>query len=250
MSDYPVKIPAFQFYPADWRKDPAVQSLSYNDRGVWFEMLCIMHESSERGKLLLNGKPMPLEVLARLLGLDKQALSNAIESILESGTGYRDENGAIYSKRMMKDEAIRRARHEAGMKGGNPALLKQKVKQLVKGGVARPGNQTGEDEDEDEVSFREGGVGGNPTFSEIQTFCQMGAGIDLRCGEAFWNSMEACGWIDRAQRPVKDWRALLRNYAMTWRANEQKTRMQNGEHKATIPLPTHIAPDHFRNRKP
>ena len=32
------KIPAFQFYPADWRKDPGVQSLSYNDRGIWIEI--------------------------------------------------------------------------------------------------------------------------------------------------------------------------------------------------------------------
>lgn len=50
-----MKLPAFQFYPGDWRKDPGVQSLSFHDRGVWHEMLCLMHESEERGKLTLNG---------------------------------------------------------------------------------------------------------------------------------------------------------------------------------------------------
>jgi hypothetical protein len=39
------KLPALQWYPADWRKDPGVQALSLHDRMVWFEMLMLMHES-------------------------------------------------------------------------------------------------------------------------------------------------------------------------------------------------------------
>lgn len=47
-----MKMPAFQFYPADWRKDPGIQALDRHDRSVWFDMLCIMHESDERGSTL------------------------------------------------------------------------------------------------------------------------------------------------------------------------------------------------------
>ena len=49
------KLPAMQFYPGDWRKDIGVQSLSFHDRGVWFEMLMLMHGSERRGVLVLNG---------------------------------------------------------------------------------------------------------------------------------------------------------------------------------------------------
>lgn len=237
-SPYPVKIPAFQFYPADWRKDPAVQALSYHDRGIWFEILCIMHESNERGKLLLNGEPMPMEVLSRLLGLDKQVLAKAIAAILKTGAAKQDEKGTLFSKRMVHDEAIRRVRHAAGIKGGHP-LLKQKVNQMVNQEVKPPGsspaNQTGEDVNEVEDSSREGGAGGNPTLEEVLTYCNMGAGIGVECGTAFWNSMEACGWLDRASRPILKWQNALVNYSATWKANAQKAKTHGNYHNADKP---------------
>lgn len=119
------KLPAFQFYPADWRKDPSVQALSFFDRGVWFEILCLMHESEQRGKLLLNGKPMPDEALARLLGLDKQILTKTISVLLDYGVASRDEQGALINRRMVRDENLRQIRIESGKKGGNPNLVNQ-----------------------------------------------------------------------------------------------------------------------------
>jgi len=123
------KLPAFQFYPADWRKDISVQSLSFHDRGVWFEILCLMHESESRGKLLLNGKAMPKEVLSRVLGLDKQLLDQTLGRILEAGVASIDEGNVLVNRRMVRDEEIRQIRKEAGKQGGNPALVKQKDKQ-------------------------------------------------------------------------------------------------------------------------
>jgi len=121
-----VKMPAMQFYPADWRKDLAVQSLDYFERGVWFEILCLMHESSERGVLLLNGQAMPDEVIARLLGLDIQTFNQTASKLLTYGVAKRrDSDNAIFSKRMVADEKLCQVRREAGKKGGNPRLLKQ-----------------------------------------------------------------------------------------------------------------------------
>lgn len=120
------KLPAFQFYPGDWRKDMGVQSLNFHDRGVWWEMLCLMHESEQRGKLLLNGVAIGDESLSRLLGLDKQILTTTLTTLLTSGVASRDEvSGAILCRRMVRDEYIRKVRSEAGSKGGNPALLNQ-----------------------------------------------------------------------------------------------------------------------------
>ena len=122
-----MKMPAMQFYPADWRKDLAVQALGYFDRGVWFEMLCLMHESSERGVLLLNEAPMPDEVVARLLGLDNQMLNQTLSTLLTYGVAKRrQDDNAIYSKRMVADEKLCEIRRSAGKLGGNPALLNQK----------------------------------------------------------------------------------------------------------------------------
>ncbi|MEJ7804346.1 MAG: hypothetical protein WKG03_00275 [Telluria sp.] len=122
-----------QFYPADWRKDLAVQALCYHDRGVWFEMLCLMHESSERGVLLLAGQPMPEDVAARLLGLDNQTFKQTLSNLLTYGVAkLRDGDHAVFSKRMVADESLCEIRRKSGKLGGNPALLNQKVSTPVK----------------------------------------------------------------------------------------------------------------------
>lgn len=125
------KLPAFQFYPGDWRKDPGVQSLDFHDRGVWFEMLCYMHESEERGVLLLNGRPMEEPALARLLGLDAESLTRSVGTLLDYGVASRRESdGALTCRRMVRDEAKRQTAKRNGHDGGNPKL---------KGGYNKPG---------------------------------------------------------------------------------------------------------------
>ena len=127
------RLPAFQFYPADWRKDPGVQSLDFETRGIWWEIICLLHESDERGVLLLNGQPMPEGALCRLLGLDNQKLTTALTTLLTYGVAKRRESdGAIYSKRMVADEKLRQIRKDAGSKGGNPLLVKQNTTTPVK----------------------------------------------------------------------------------------------------------------------
>lgn len=56
--------PAFQFYPADWRKDPQLQMCNMATQGIWINLLCCMWESTEEGKL--EGS---WEDFARLLGI-------------------------------------------------------------------------------------------------------------------------------------------------------------------------------------
>lgn len=134
-------LPALQFYGGDWRKDPGVQALNYFDRGVWFEMLLMMHESEDRGKLVLNNRPIPDDALARMLGLDLTTLQNTLRSIFAYRVADRDsESGAIMNRRMVRDEAIRRRRSESGKLGGNPNLRPR---------TARGSEQTG---DQEEVS--------------------------------------------------------------------------------------------------
>jgi hypothetical protein len=113
------KLPAFQFYPADWRADIGIQSLSYHDRGVWFEILCLMHQSEERGRLVLNGRPMSDEALSRALGLPVDELTATLERLLDYGVATRDDDGALVNRRMLRDEAVRRMRAEAGRRGGH-----------------------------------------------------------------------------------------------------------------------------------
>ena len=128
------KLPAFQFYPGDWRKDPAVQACSIGARGFWFEMLCLMHESEERGFLLVGGHPPDISTLARLTGTSKAECQGYLKELEDRKVFAKDEKGVVFCKRIVRDEAARQKNIEDGKKGGNPMLItKPTDKAWVKG---------------------------------------------------------------------------------------------------------------------
>jgi hypothetical protein len=120
------KLPAMPFYIGDWRKDPGVQALDRFQKSVWFDMICLMWESEQRGKLVLNGRPMPEEALANALGLDKGVVNSTVNLLLDLGVAkIEPETGIIYCARQVRDEERRLKAVENGSKGGNPALKRK-----------------------------------------------------------------------------------------------------------------------------
>jgi hypothetical protein len=125
-----MKRPAFQFYPADWRKDVELRSCSLAARGLWIDMLCIAHECDPYGHLVLNGKPMTaIKIAGQIGGITGPQVQRLIDELIENGVARIKEDGTLYSKRMVEDERLREIRAEAGKLGGNPALLGKKVNQ-------------------------------------------------------------------------------------------------------------------------
>tara|TARA_R100001594_G_scaffold16010_3_gene33236 strand:- start:1330 stop:1920 length:591 start_codon:yes stop_codon:yes gene_type:complete len=85
-----------------------------------------MHSCDDRGKLSLNGKPIPHQRLAKLLSIDEAKLNDTINVLLEFDVASIEvASGVIFNRRMVRDEAkrlgtkeISRKRSEAGRKGG------------------------------------------------------------------------------------------------------------------------------------
>lgn len=122
-----MKRPAFQFYPGDWMRDSALRSCSVGARGLWMDMICLMHEGTPYGYLKVNLKVILPANLARMVGATLEEVDGWIGELEGAGVFSRDEEGAIYSRRMIRDENIREARASGGKLGGNPAL-KDKAK--------------------------------------------------------------------------------------------------------------------------
>jgi len=105
------KLPAFMFYPGDWRKDPILQRLPLAARGLLIELLCLMWENVPRGILETNGVPWTekeiLDSVSSPESLRKKRRTLAV--LLLNSALTRAENGAIYSRRMVRDEAKRAA---------------------------------------------------------------------------------------------------------------------------------------------
>jgi len=118
------KLPAFQFYPGDWLKDPGVQALDYESRGVWFELLLLMFESEKRGYLMLNGKGMTDEIVKKLLGIHGNKWKKIKRKLIDTGVATVEKNtGIMYNRRMVKDEEIRRKRIDGGYLGAKYGAL-------------------------------------------------------------------------------------------------------------------------------
>ena len=153
MADAQKKLPSIQWYPGDWRKDPGVQALDYHHRGVWFEVLMLMHESADRGRLELNGQPMPDSAIARLLGLPADEWVQVRAALLDYGVASEDEDGALICRRTVRDEQTRRqketlshTRAEAGRKGGRATQgAKQKASKTEAPPLAPPQANSGGD---------------------------------------------------------------------------------------------------------
>lgn len=112
-----VKRPASQYYWGEWLSDKALQSCSLAARGMWHEMNCWMHQSDPYGHLYLAGLPISTEKLANLLRISKSSCKKLLKELEDSGVFSRDENGAIFSRRMVRDEALRQRRAAGGEAG-------------------------------------------------------------------------------------------------------------------------------------
>lgn len=110
------KLPAFQFYPGDWMKDPALRSCSVAARGLWMDVLCMMFESDRRGYLQAsNGKSYSPEQIARMTGCSTDEASRLLKELETSGVYSRTAHGIIFSRRLVRDEeqrADQRARQD------------------------------------------------------------------------------------------------------------------------------------------
>ena len=120
------KLPAIQFYVGDWKKDVGLQSCSIGARGLWFEMLLMMHESPVRGYLMLTDRiPMHDEHIARVAGVDQQLVTTLVEELHQNGVfDYTalevrpdEEVNVIVSRRMVRDESKRQKCSAAGLRG-------------------------------------------------------------------------------------------------------------------------------------
>ncbi len=121
-----MSAPWLKFYPSDWRADPALRSCSIAARGLWIEMLCIMHEAEPYGTLLIKGQRIDKKRLASLCGIPEKECCILLLELESFGVFEREQNGTIYSRRMRRDAAKALKDKENGKKGGNPT---------VKGGV-------------------------------------------------------------------------------------------------------------------
>lgn len=127
-----MRRPSFQFYPADWRNNANLRRCSPAARGIWIDVMCVLHDSDEYGMVrwplndLANAANAPIKLVRELV--EKSVLKGHDKTvdrpfIYTPRTGRKDgapvtliptQAGPVwYSSRMVKDEYVRTVRGES-----------------------------------------------------------------------------------------------------------------------------------------
>lgn len=136
-------------------RDLALRSCSVATRGLWMDLLCLMWDGSPRGYLRVQGRPLVERDIARLTGVPAKVVRAAMAELDANEVASRAEDGALYSRRMVRDAAVAAARAaggeagaehgqkgaQHGVKGGRPPQQKPPYKPpsvASEGGISKP----------------------------------------------------------------------------------------------------------------
>lgn len=130
-----MKRPSFQFYPADWQANSNLRRCTHEEKGIWIDVMCLLHDQEEYGIAR-----WPLKELAQAVGTTASKLKALVsKGILKgvdaggqcdafvftpTGSGRKkgdpvtliaEQDGPLwYSSRMVLDEYKRVIRGEYG----------------------------------------------------------------------------------------------------------------------------------------
>lgn len=129
------KNPAFLFYPNDWQRDLGVHPRVI--KADWVDILCHLWWQEPKG-MATHSLAEWSKVLRIRPEICQKSLRYLLKEGIASGEYLVNQNITIISRRMVRDEEIRKKRSEVGAIGGKTtqekirkSLLKQTVEQTV-----------------------------------------------------------------------------------------------------------------------
>lgn len=99
------KLPYLPLYTGDWRKDPALTRCTPATRGVWIDLLCVMHDDNRSGELVGT-----LDDFARFARCSTREAALALADLQHKNAAEVVQRGKEYivRNRRMYRECLRR----------------------------------------------------------------------------------------------------------------------------------------------
>jgi hypothetical protein len=101
------RYPWGRFYFGAWLTNPTVLFATLKARGMAVDLLALAYCSERPGYLVLQGKPMTPEVIARLRGLDVAEVKAALVELARVDLFDRDKKGVWCCPQMLADLGFR-----------------------------------------------------------------------------------------------------------------------------------------------
>lgn len=119
------KRPSFQWYPGDAQRDTALRSCGLEARGLWREMLDLMHDGEPYGHLTAGGIAITDATLASMTGISPRKCTALLYELESRKVFSRTDAGVIYSRRMVRDGIEYEIWREKSQRGGLNSATKR-----------------------------------------------------------------------------------------------------------------------------
>lgn len=223
------KSPPMKWDVDAWLDDDDLARCSSATRGVWSNLVSLMHRNGQSGQL--RGTCEQLAILARCPAAD---MAHALPELQTTGAAdVHERNGVvIVVNRRMSREARKRQlasdrqfkRRHGGASRCRDGDVIDDFKLQGRDGTIRKNSLSGESPDSQKDSLEEEPKRNDskraafipPTIEDVRSFCaEKGYEIDA---EHFFAHYETNGWVQASGRPVKNWRMCL----VTWKKNAKR----------------------------
>lgn len=98
--------PSFQFYPDDWLSNSNLRRCTHEERGIWMDILCILHDQEEYGVIR-----WPIADIARAIGTTTAKVKRLAEKgVMKGADSNETAQPLIYTPR-------------SGRRDGSPVTL-------------------------------------------------------------------------------------------------------------------------------
>ena len=219
------KIPAFQFYPADWLSSQRVALLTLEEEGAYIRLLCYCWKNGEL--------PNDMEQLAKLIGKGGSVLLATKVATMFQADGTRLLHDRLNSLRSEREQWLEKSRKGGLASAAKRAKQRETGKNDSKGGCdlvedcLQPKGNTSSSSSS--IVTHTGEV---PSLDEVLAFGSM-IGLAEWKAEDWWLGMEAKGWHMGATE-VRNWQAGLTPAKQYWEADGRPMQRpgRNGNPKA------------------
>lgn len=115
-----------KFNFVEWRSDADLRRCSREARSMWLDLVGLIYEAEDGGRLSIKGRAPTDKELAEILGDDPRAVRRLMGELQAAGV-FDIEANFVVSRRISREEHQAKIAREYGQRGGNPSL-KNKAK--------------------------------------------------------------------------------------------------------------------------
>jgi hypothetical protein len=228
------KLPAFQFYPGDWQKDPSLRVCSHAAKGVLMDTTCIMFECDPRGVLITGDRVWSDRDWAAAVGGNADVTLGCIRELVERGAvkqrGKESQafviehsailegvpTGAYYSFRLVRDEYSRVLGRERQAEFRSRKRNGESNDDVT--GVSHPSSSSTSPSGTTATNKPPPGNGMRwPKEDEAVAYGER-IGLPAEESKRFWHHYESMGWIDKNGHAIHNWQSKL----TIWKTESQQ----------------------------